>query len=123
MGQSGSLTVVDSIFKNNKAIQVGTTNGGGAIALNTVTASSGVDLLVLSSVFELNEATSVGGALKLLDQNGALSDANFINNKELLFGNDANLCPFGAVTIPSTTCFFYKTMVPINFTDMKDIEQ
>ena len=71
MGQSGSLTVVDSIFKNNKAIQVGTTNGGGgAIALDTVTASSGVDLLVLSSVFELNEATSVGGALQLLDQNG-----------------------------------------------------
>ena len=108
MGQSGSLTVVDSIFKNNKAIQVGTTNGGGgAIALNTVTASSGVDLLVLSSVFELNEATSVGGALKLLDQNGALSDANFINNKELLFGNDANLCPGGAVTIPggASTCF------------------
>ena len=65
-----SLTVLDSIFKNNKAIQVGTTNGGGAIALNTVTASSGVDLLVLSSVFELNEATSVGGALQLLDQNG-----------------------------------------------------
>ena len=52
LGQSGSLTVFDSIFKNNKAIQVGTTNGGGgAIALDTVTASSGVDLLVLKAAY------------------------------------------------------------------------
>ena len=78
--------MVDSIFKKNKAIQVTTSGFGGGGAIYAVDA----DVLVLSSVFELNEASNTlqsntGGAALF---NNALSVA-WYNNKELLFGNDA----------------------------------
>ena len=78
---NSKLTVVDSIFKKNKAIQADTTcgdGGGGAIYAR----SPGV--LVLSSVIELNEASNDGGAA-LFEK----SSVAWYNNKELLFGNDA----------------------------------
>ena len=79
---AGKLTVFDTIFKNNRAIQVSpATRGGGAIY------ASSEDALVLSSVFELNEASNIGGAAQF--RNGA--SVNWYNNKELLFGNDAGV--------------------------------
>ena len=79
----GKLTVVDSIFKKNRAIQADTTTGfggGGAII------AASTDVLVLSSVFELNEASNDGGAAQLQ----STTSVAWYNNKELLFGNDAD---------------------------------
>ena len=45
------------------------------------------DVLVLSSVFELNEASNDGGAAQFED----VSSVAWYNNKELLFGNDAGV--------------------------------
>ena len=81
----GKLTVVDSIFKNNRAIQADTTSGfggGGAISAEST------DVLVLSSVFELNEASIDGGAAQFFNP----SSVAWYNNKELLSGNDALDC-------------------------------
>ena len=89
IGTNSNLKVFDSIFKNNKALQVtvGSTKrgGGGAIFLG---GSSPADVLVLNSIFELNEASNIGGAANL-STNGAESTINWVYNKDLLFGNDA----------------------------------
>ena len=79
----GKLTVVDSIFKKNKALSDSNVGGGGAIY-----ASSTSDVLVLSSVFESNEASNIGGAAQFF----FASSVAWYNNKELLFGNDALDC-------------------------------
>ena len=78
-----NLQVVDSVFKKNKALQVDTSfeGGGGAIF------AEDQDVLVLSSVLELNEATIVGGAAQFDD----LMSISWINNKELLFGNGVHI--------------------------------
>ena len=85
---AGKLTVVDSIFKNNRAIQADNpsdiSQGGGAIE-----AGFSGDVLVLSSVFELNEASGEGGAAQL---RGRAQSVAWYNNKELVFGNDALDC-------------------------------
>ena len=49
-----------------------------------------MDVIVLSSVFELNEASNSGGAVDFVkfDSESTLS-VKWINNKELLLGNDA----------------------------------
>ena len=97
ISSSGELTVFDSIFKNNKAIQADTTvseSGGGAID------ASLSDVLVLNSVFELNEASNVGGAALLDDE----SSVAWYNNKELLFGNDAGVDCNGA-NVVGERCF------------------
>ena len=79
---SGKLTVVDSIFKKNKAFQVESESGsGGAIY------AGDADIFVLSSLFELNEASNIGGAALFASP----SSVAWYNNKELLFGNDAEL--------------------------------
>ena len=79
------LMVVDSIFKKNKAIQADTTSGfGGGGAIYAFSS----DVLVLSSVFELNEASNDGGAAQFVDT----SSVDWYNNKELLFGNDGVDC-------------------------------
>ena len=94
----GKLTVVDSIFKKNKAIATASGFGGGGAIYAF---SSGTDVLVLSSVFELNEASNVGGAALFED----VSSVAWYNNKELLFGNDAGIdCGGVAVGITSPTC-------------------
>ena len=80
----GKLTVVDSIFKKNKAIATASGFGGGG----AISAAFNDVLLVLSSVFELNEASNVGGAALL----EGISSVALYNNKELLFGNDALDC-------------------------------
>ena len=88
--------MVDSIFKKNKVIEVDVDTefgGGGAISLG------GTDVLVLSSVFELNEASNVGGAAQFEFR----SSVAWYNNKELLFGNDALDCD-GAKVVPGD-CF------------------
>ena len=94
----GELTVVDSIFKKNKAIQADTTSeigGGGAI----YTFNS--EVLVLSSVFELNEASNEGGAALF----EAVSSVAWYNNKGLLLGNDAGVgCDGVAVGTFSPDC-------------------
>ena len=68
-------------------------SGGGAItaAFN--------DVLVLSSVFELNEASNGGGAAEFDGANVA-----WYNNKELLFGNDALDCDGVASAICGAVC-------------------
>ena len=84
----GKLTVVDSIFKKNKALSDSNVGGGGAIY-----ASSTSDVLVLSSVFESNEASNTwGAALFGAAQFFFASSVAWYNNKELLFGNDALDC-------------------------------
>ena len=90
-----NLKVIGSIFKNNKALQVDTSSGGGgAIGVFDI------DVLVLSSVFELNEASNYGGAA-LFDED---SSVGWYNNKELLFGNDAGeLCD--GVEVVGRDCF------------------
>ena len=99
-GGEDELKVVDSIFKNNKALSVGGTSsisGGGAIyAINN---DGQQDVLVLSSVFELNEASSIGGAARI-----AVSSVAWYNNKELLFGNDAGEDCDGA-NVEDEDCF------------------
>ena len=97
----GKVTVVDSIFKKNKAIQAATASGfggGGAIsaAFNDVNTD---DVLVLSSVFELNEALNTGGAALFENVNVA-----WYNNKELLLGNDAGVGCDGA-NVAGGACF------------------
>ena len=80
---AGKLTVVDSIFKKNKAIATASGIGGGG-AIDAFSS----DVLVLSSVFESNEASNVGGAAGFFDP----TSVAWYNNKELLFGNDALDC-------------------------------
>ena len=65
-GQS-TLKIVDSVFKKNKAAQVSTTasGGGGAVTVDIIFGGT-VDVLVLSSVFELNEANRAEGQLNFL---------------------------------------------------------
>ena len=77
---SSNLKVTNSIFKNNKALST-VFGAGGAIFATAPT----TDVLVLSSVFELNEASNVGGAATFLDT----QSVGWYNNKDLLFGNDA----------------------------------
>ena len=87
--------MVDSIFKKNKALSDSGFGGGGAIyaALS--------DVLVLSSVFELNEASSIGGAARIDE---SISSVAWYNNKELLFGNDALDCDGVASAICGAVC-------------------
>ena len=73
--------MVDSIFKKNKALSDSNVGGGAIYAF-------GLDVLVLSSVFELNEASNIGGAARFQ----SLLSVAWYNNKELLFGNDALDC-------------------------------
>ena len=89
-GQS-TLKIVDSVFKKNKAAQVSTTasGGGGAVSVDIIFGGT-VDVLVLSSVFELNEANRGGGAAQFFAF--GFLNVDWINNKELLFGNDAGTC-------------------------------
>ena len=95
----GKLTVVDSIFKKNKALSDSNVGGGGAIYVNEA------DVLVLSSVFELNEASNVGGAavfeLHLFVSGTSVA---WYNNKELLFGNDGGVGCDGA-NVVEEDCF------------------
>ena len=87
-----TLKIVDSVFKKNKAAQVSTTasgGGGGAVSVDIIIGGT-VDVLVLSSVFELNEATRGGGAASFFAF--GFLNVDWINNKELLFGNDAGTC-------------------------------
>ena len=92
----GKLTVVDSIFKKNKAIATASGFGGGGAIF-----AAQNDVLVLSSVFELNEASNVGGAALFED----VSSVAWYNNKELLFGNDAGIdCGGVAVGLTLPTC-------------------
>ena len=92
----GKLTVVDSIFKKNKAIATASGFGGGGAIF-----AAQNDVLVLSSVFELNEASNVGGAALFED----VSSVAWYNNKELLFGNDAGIdCGGVAVGTISPDC-------------------
>ena len=87
----GKLTVVDSIFKKNKAIATASGFGGGG----AIYAFSS-DVLVLSSVFELNEASETGGVA--LFATGAASSFVWYNNKVL--GNDAGEDCDGAKKYP-----------------------
>ena len=96
---SSKLMVVDSIFKKNKAIATTPVRGlGGAIYADD---PDGPDALVLSSVFELNEATNDGGAALFDDD---VSSVAWYNNKELLFGNDAGVLCDG-VSVVEVECF------------------
>ena len=100
-GQS-TLKIVDSVFKKNKAAQVSTTasGGGGAVSVDIIIGGT-VDVLVLSSVFELNEATRGGGAASFFAF--GFLNVDWINNKELLFGNDAGTCD--GVFLEGSGCF------------------
>ena len=95
----GKVTVVDSIFKKNRAIQADTTpgsgGGGGAVYANNA------DVLVLSSVFELNEASSIGGAARI--ESTSSPSVAWYSNKELLLGNDALDCD--GVSVVGEDCF------------------
>ena len=92
----GKLTVVDSIFKNNRAIQADTTSGsGGGGAISAFSS----DVLVLSSVFELNEASNDGGAAQFVNPDSV----DWYNNKELLLGNDALDCD--GANVAGEDCF------------------
>lgn len=88
----GDLTVSDSIFKKNKALQANLdardgVGGGGAISVES--SSSSNELIVLSSVFELNEASNAGGAAATNAKGTGSLKVNWVNNKELLLGNTA----------------------------------
>ena len=95
---NSNLNVFDSIFKNNKAIQVTPTTsaGGGAIFAS----AGGTEVLVLSSIFELNEASNIGGAAQFQ----GVSSVDWYNNKEILFGNDAGEDCDG-VNVEGKDCF------------------
>ena len=93
----GKLTVVDSIFKNNRAIQVDTTSGDGGGGAIYAFGGTGVDVLVLSSLFESNEASNVGGA-------ALLGNVGWYNNKELLSGNDSGE-DCGGAKVVTGDCF------------------
>ena len=101
VGNIGKLTVVDSIFKKNKAIATASGFGGGG----AISAAGNDVLLVLSSVFELNEASNVGGAavfeLHLFVSGTSVA---WYNNKELLFGNDGGVGCDGA-NVVEEDCF------------------
>ena len=84
---TANLKVFDSVFKKNEAIQVDTVGGGGAIS---VSAAGQNGVLILGSVFELNEASDTGGAALIADV--SRRSVKWINNKEFLFGNDAGNC-------------------------------
>jgi hypothetical protein len=91
--QPGKLTVFNSIFKKNKALQAEIDDdgeGGGAISASTSGSNDQADVIVLSSVFELNEASNVGGAVQFVKFfSGGTLRVKWFNNKELLLGNDA----------------------------------
>jgi len=91
----GKVTVVDSIFKKNKAIATASGSGGGGVISALFT-----DVLVLSSVFELNEVSSEGGAALF----GFSTSVAWYNNKELLSGNDAGIDCDGA-NVVGERCF------------------
>ena len=94
---NSNLNVFDSIFKNNKAIQVTTSGDGGGGAI--FASAGGTEVLVLSSIFELNEASNIGGAAQFQ----GVSSVDWYNNKELLFGNDALACD--GVNVEGKDCF------------------
>ena len=95
---SSNLNVFGSIFKKNKALQDDTSFEGGGGAID---AFSDPEVLVLSSVFELNEATNGGAALFF-----SFQSVDWYNNKELLFGNDAGEdCDGVAVGSNPPVCF------------------
>ena len=104
----GSLKVFDSIFKKNRAIQVNPSvegvSGGGAVNVYDQSGQNKNGILILGSVFELNEASNQGGAalVELDSPIGALG-VDWINNKELLFGNDAGTCD--GVFLQGSGCF------------------
>ena len=98
ISDESDLKVFNSIFKKNKAIAT-RFGGGGAIV------SFFEDVLVLNSVFELNEASNEGGAAQLFS---IVTSVAWYNNKELLFGNDADAdedCDGGAVGSNPPACF------------------
>ena len=91
--EPAKLKVFNSIFKKNKALQAvidDFVGGGGAISAGTSANDDQADVIVLNSVFELNEASNIVGAVQFVkfDSAGTLS-VKWINNKELLLGNDA----------------------------------
>ena len=103
-----TLKIVDSVFKKNKAAQVSTTasgGGGGAVSVDIIIGGT-VDVLVLSSVFELNEANRGGGAASFFAF--GFLNVDWINNKELLFGNDAGTCDGVNTLEPISTAPFIK---------------
>ena len=64
------------------------------------------DVLVLSSVFELNEASNEGGAAQFVSTTSSTTSVAWYNNKELLFGNDAGIdCDGGAMGFNPPACF------------------
>ena len=88
----GDLTVSDSIFKKNKALQANQSarddvGGGGAISVES--SSSSNVFIGLRSVFELNEASNAGGAAATNAKGSGSLNVNWVNNKELLLGNTA----------------------------------
>ena len=100
IGSLGKLMVVDSIFKKNKAIAAASGFGGGGAITAVSNDVNTDDVLVLSSVFELNEASNTGGAALFENVNVA-----WYNNKELLLGNDAGVgCDGVAVGTFSPDC-------------------
>ena len=105
----GDLQVSNSIFKRNKALQVNLSardgvGGGGAISVED-DSSPRNELLVLSSIFELNEASNVGGAAAFNAKGSGSLKVNWINNNQLLVGNDAGKC-YGVFNSVSDTCKF-----------------
>ena len=111
----GKLTVVDSIFKKNKALSDSNVGGGGAIyALFTP------DVLVLSAVFELNEASNTGGA--------ALFGAAQFFLHQVLLGTTTR--SFYSAMMPlivmeqkylAEIVSVLKTTFPFNFTDLEGV--
>ena len=95
---TANLKVFDSVFKKNEAIQVDTVGGGGAIS---VSAAGQNGVLILGSVFELNEASDTRGAALIADV--SRRSVKWINNKEFLFGNDAGNCDGESVEVEG--CF------------------
>ena len=69
-------------------------------------ASSGTfHLLVVGSVFELNEASDEGGAVAFNERDGqGTLKVDWINNNKLIFGNTAGEACGGVRNLISDTC-------------------
>ncbi len=81
--RDGNLTVVDCVFTNNQAAQLGPDTGGGAIYIN----GSKNGALIVGSVFTNNSGANAG-AVGGLFSNLSIYDSLFRNNKAT--GNGAN---------------------------------
>ena len=81
--RDGNLTVIDSVFENNKAAPLGPDTGGGAIYING--SKSGV--LIVSSTFTNNAASNCGAVGAL---NAELDVYDSIVTGNTATGHDAN---------------------------------